>query len=682
MASQPFKSPYSRLLALWNLRAFAPGLGQPSFLSNSNYTDPDIARFLGLPLDPDAETLRAMPRLLSELQRSLENSQKACLPAKARDNFAKFGVALKLNSTELRICEFLACMKVEDRLTDMGRVLRHLICYEPVRFISSVLKLPRAAVAKAMTSGGRLMKCGLLKAPYQNTNANLEFYSISLARQLLYDTYVASKLMKSFGVTSPPPAELGLMDYPHIQQSWDLLLPYLKKVISRRKRGVNVLIHGAPGTGKTQFVRLIAKALDLAVFEFDISDQDGSPLRPSSRLSALHLVQTFFQDTPVILAFDEAEDILTSSFGDRGVANIHKGWFNQMLENNAQPVFWISNKIDTLDPAFSRRFDFIIEVPIPPKAQRCRILEERVGKLVSPELIYHLSDNEHLAPAVVSRAREVVRVIAKDLGVGARDAAFTHVISDILKAQGHGDPSRTPIQPIQPGLYDIANLNTRADLQQISKQLRQNPSARLCLYGPPGTGKTAFGHWLASEIGQPLFLKKASDLVHPHVGMTERLIAQAFESARQDGAMLMIDEVDSFLQNRAHAHRSWEISQVNEMLTQIESFPGIMIASTNLIDQLDPASLRRFDIKLHFDYLRPEQAIDLLVSYCRNLELPPPTPADLSLAMDMRISTPGDFAAVARQHKFQPFRDANGLLQAVFGELDHKGSHLRRIGFQ
>jgi hypothetical protein len=48
----------------------------------------------------------------------------------------------------------------------------------------------------------------------------------------------------------------------------------------------------------------------------------------------------------------------------------------------------------------------------------------------------------------------------------------------------------------------------------------------------------------------------------------------------------------------------------------------------------------------------------------------------------METATPGDFAAVARQHRFQPFRDAGGLLQAVIRELEHKSVHLRRIGFQ
>jgi SpoVK/Ycf46/Vps4 family AAA+-type ATPase len=251
-----------------------------------------------------------------------------------------------------------------------------------------------------------------------------------------------------------------------------------------------------------------------------------------------------------------------------------------------------------------------------------------------------------------------------------------------MKAQGHPDPTKPTIQIVQPGIYDIGHLNTSADIPQIAANLAKSPSARLCLYGPPGTGKTSFGHWLANEIGQPLLLRKASDLLSPYVGMTEQKIARTFESAKQEGAVLLIDEVDSFLRDRTQTRHSWEVTQINEMLTQIESFPGILIASTNLIDQLDPASMRRFDIKLHFGYLLPEQARLLFTSYCENLGLPQPTPSDLELAATLDVSTPGDFAAVARQHRFQPFRNASGLLQSVIAESEMKTNRSRRIGFQ
>ncbi len=683
MATHRFHSRLDRIIALWILRAFSPSLGRSVFLHNSAYADSDIAEFLGLPLRLDEPTSREIPRLLDDLQISLEKARPAALPAQARNNFTRFAASLKLNTTEQRILEFFACMETEPPLEDTGRVTQKILGAEAPRFLARVLDLPRNAVAKALAPGGRLMKCGLLRRnDHRHKVIRLEFHSEALAVRLLRDSYDPAKILKLFGVVTPSPPELGLEDFPHLQTSLDLLLPYLKKVKAMRKLGVNVLIHGAPGTGKSQLVRVLGQALGMPVFELDTADNDGDPLGAEGRLSVLNLAQTYFHDPAVLLVFDEAEDILTPSPMNRGMANTHKGWFNQMLEKNQQPVFWISNSIETLDPAFARRFDFILDVPIPPKAQRSRILREKAGELVSPALIEHLAGIEHLAPAVVTRARNVIQAIRRDIPNGNRDAALTHVIGGILKAQGHPDPAQASIQVVQPGLYDIDHLNTSADLPGIAANLRKSPSTRLCLYGPPGTGKTSFGHWPANEIGQPLLIRKASDLLSPYVGVTEQKIARTFETAKQDGAVLLIDEVDSFLRDRTQTKHSWEVTQINEMLTQIESFPGILIASTNLIDQLDPASMRRFDIKLHFGYLLPDQASRLLVSYCQNLNLSRPTSADLELAATMDVSAAGDFAAAARQHRFQPFRDALSLLQAVIAESELKANRSRRIGFQ
>ena len=77
-------------------------------------------------------------------------------------------------------------------------------------------------------------------------------------------------------------------------------------------------------------------------------------------------------------------------------------------------------------------------------------------------------------------------------------------------------------------------------------------------------------------------------------------IAKAFSEAEQKGAILVLDEVDSFLQDRSGAYHSWEVTQVNEMLTQMESFQGIFIATTNFMTNLDKASIRRFDMKIEF----------------------------------------------------------------------------------
>lgn len=71
--------------------------------------------------------------------------------------------------------------------------------------------------------------------------------------------------------------------------------------------------------------------------------------------------------------------------------------------------------------------------------------------------------------------------------------------------------------------------------------------------------------------------------------------------------MLIFDEADSFLNSRVNAEKSWEISQVNKMLTQMENYEYPFVCTTNLIDRIDGASLRRFMFKLKFNFLTREQ---------------------------------------------------------------------------
>ncbi|HQY39071.1 MAG TPA: ATP-binding protein, partial [Giesbergeria sp.] len=232
-----------------------------------------------------------------------------------------------------------------------------------------------------------------------------------------------------------------------------------------------------------------------------------------------------------------------------------------------------------------------------------------------------------------------------------------------------------------PEVYDPAFIHADADLAAIAQGIAAHRSARLCLYGPPGTGKTAYGRWLAQALDMPLLVKRASDLQSMWVGECEKNIARAFREAEQDGALLLIDEVDSFLQDRRGAKQSWEVSQVNEMLTQMEAFGGVFIASTNLMQGLDAASLRRFDLKVKLDYLRPEQAWALLQRHCAQLGLAAPGPDEQARMGRLRQLAPGDFAAVLRQSRFNPLANASALAAGLEAECALKEGSRAVMGF-
>ena len=84
---------------------------------------------------------------------------------------------------------------------------------------------------------------------------------------------------------------------------------------------------------------------------------------------------------------------------------------------------------------------------------------------------------------------------------------------------------------------------------------------------------------------------------------------------------MLLDEVDSFLQDGHNASRNWEVTQVNKMLMQMECFGDVFVAFTNLMDGLDQAALRRFYLKVKFGYLNPDQALQLFVRHAEALGL-------------------------------------------------------------
>jgi hypothetical protein len=141
------------------------------------------------------------------------------------------------------------------------------------------------------------------------------------------------------------------------------------------------------------------------------------------------------------------------------------------------------------------------------------------------------------------------------------------------------------------------------NFQQDAAGGADRPRMNLLLTGAPGTGKTEFVKYLGSVLHTRVIVKMGSDLLGMYVGSTEQNIRLAFETAEAEHAILFLDEIDGMVQSRNRAARSWEVTQVNEILHRMENFNGVMIGATNYAERLDAAILRRFTFKLKFDYL-------------------------------------------------------------------------------
>ena len=169
----------------------------------------------------------------------------------------------------------------------------------------------------------------------------------------------------------------------------------------------------------------------------------------------------------------------------------------------------------------------------------------------------------------------------------------------------------------------------------------------ILLYGPPGTGKTEFVKYLGRELDRKVMVVKGSNLLSKWVGESEQNIAKAFRRAEAEHAILFFDEVDGLLHDRANARQSWQVTQVNELLQQMENFDGIMIAATNFSKNLDPATMRRFTFKLEFGYLDDAGK----KSFFERMFKATLADGELAELKALRNLAPGDFRTV-RQEQF------------------------------
>ena len=648
----------------------------------SSWRSDEIASAFGLPeeLENDKNLRTVARQLLKERYKTLQKST-ALLPElwkQAYENLATLAEFLQLNPVEQELLCFAMHLRSEGAMRDLFGYLPKSDLQRTAAIMADLLKQPKNQILSALKKGSKLDAYGLIDRDYRPDSVH---DYLDWGETLDFDEFVTQPLnenvlLKSCTEVAQVPS-LQLDDFAHIAGMKEMMLTYLQQALKHHQKGVNLLIYGVPGTGKTEFAGLLAQALGISAYNITYMDSDGDVVKAEQRLNYSRLAQTLLNGKQALLIFDEIEDVFNGSLMERSVAQKNKAWTNQLLENNNVPMIWLSNSVSGIDPAFLRRFDLILEMPdLPLKNKSALITQLAEGKL-SPAYVQHFAKVRSLTPAILSRT---IRV-AKELNTSNFAETLLMMFNQTLKSQ-----NKPKIEPLVLGKadYNLDYVACNDNIHRISEGLKRSKKGRICCYGPPGTGKTAWAAWLAEQLDMPLLLKQGSDLLNPYVGGTEQNIAQAFEQAKADNALLVLDEVDTFLFSREGANRSWERSQVNEMLTQIERFEGLMVVSTNLIEVLDPAALRRFDLKLKFDYLTLRQRLDFAKQQAEILGLPSLSEEDLSQIESLNLLTPGDFAAVARRHQFSPFQKVQDWLSALQGECEVKpafSATTRRIGF-
>ena len=620
-------------------------------------------------------------RSLQEALREEYSAARKARHDRTAQRLRRLGKAMGLTRTDVNILDLVLRYQtqpvIESMIDEVFRVPRRIMT--PLNVAGPAL--PALLGVSANTIHARLRRdAPLVRSGLVLVDSDGDLHVVSRLNRVASAPGGAGLDVHCLLLDAAPGSDLEWSDFDHVARDRDHIERVLEGALESGAPGVNILLYGAPGTGKTEFCKVLAERLGVSLYTVGESDEKGEEPMRGERLQELRLAQRLLTGhRGSILLFDEMEDLLSESFpgwaftGRSARSRFRdarsKVFMHRVLEEAPTPTLWTMNSSREVSEAILRRMMFALELRRPTSRVRARIWTRelrRHGIDAGSEDALALAREFEATPGVGAGATAAARLS------GGGIAAVRHGVRSLSRALGCDKPPQSP-----PPRFDLGLVRADTDPVTLAERLVGNGGRgfSLCLQGPPGTGKSAFARYLAERLGLEVMQKRASDLISPWVGETEQQIAAAFAEARDAESFLVFDEADSLLADRRFAHRSWEVSQVNEMLTWMESHPLPFACTTNFGEHLDPATLRRFIFKVTLDYLAPSQVETAFRGY---FALRPP--AGLS---ELSALTPGDFAVVRRKAEILgELADPDTLTAMLRAECDAKPDRPRTIGFR
>ena len=601
------------------------------------------------------------------------------LAAKRLQNLAQ---TTSLSTTDIDILELLlryATQPVIETMIDeifyefAPRRARHRAMLNSF-VIAALLNLSTGDVQRRLHSESPLVSSGL--ATIDREDGEVEI--VSRLHRLATDSDHCSLDAIRMLLDVAPKSELKWEDFEHISKGRDHIEQLIAGALQTSVPGVNILLYGPPGTGKTEFCKVLAKRLGVTLYGVGESDDEGDEMTRRERQQELRLTQRLLaKSRNSLILFDEMDDLFEnrgglSLFGMSFSSNSRNGgskvYMHQLLERSPAPTLWTINDASSVDRSLLRRMSFALELSPPSKSVRARIWKtqlERYGIEADAEDACALAREFTATPGIAAGATAAASIAGGGIDtvrIGVQ--SLSRLVSSAVPPEG------------VPQLFDPELMQANTCPVKLAESLVKSGALKfsLCLQGPPGTGKSAYVRYLAERMGLEVMQKRTSDLVSMFVGGTEKNIAAAFREAQNTKSFLVFDEADSLLYDRKFAQKSWEVSQVNEMLTWMEVHQLPFACTTNFGEHLDSATLRRFVFKITLDYLQPHQIKAAFQSY---FGFAPP-----ERVLNLTNLTPGDFAVVHRKSVITGQSDnQESLAEMLCAECDAKPGRSVSIGF-
>lgn len=367
---------------------------------------------------------------------------------------------------------------------------------------------------------------------------------------------------------------------------------------------------------------------------------------------------------------------------------VERNDFLYTLLQNPNKVMWVVNYSHLWEPPILARFDFSRNFEEPDRDTLCRLADSKLKNLTISESL-HKELVELCGTYYVSeRALDTMVETIKHMPPEKSEKTIKSTIEKIFEAQSNLLAPSTPQSTVR-GLkknYTLSVLNTSVPAEEILSMVKnaqnfsEEEGIRLLFHGASGTGKTELARYIGDALGKEVCLKRVSDILGPRVGESEQHMAEAFREAESKGNILLLDEADSFFADRKNAFNNWEITLVNELLSQMEDFKGILICTTNFRESMDVAMERRFHIICEFNPLTKEGIETLLARFFPAYTF---EKGQIEKLCRYTTVTPGDFGIFASKLRFMNPAEitAGFIVQQLCKLQEEKKGTVHTVGF-
>ena len=597
-------------------------------------------------------------------------------PSALRCRIDLIGELFELDPISLSLLEWLYFKDASSLAMELFRLVERVSTRAAVG-LSIVSGHGVPAIERRLGASGQLQQFGLIEPPRyarMDQMPELARASYALLAQPLRTAADARSVLLGKSLT----ADLDWDDFRHLGESRMFAADLIHGALEQGEGGVSVLLFGAPGTGKTEFCKALARKVGSELYALGELDECGGMPNTADRLASVRMAQALLRDQgDALLLIDEAEDVLVGpdglsrllGFGAMGrQPPAARVFLHRLLENSPAPMLWICNDISSIDPAILRRFSYVLEVQPPSRQSRQRVWSRALAQqgYTDCESLAARCARLSVSPGIAAQAVRAARIAGHDL------ESVEHITRQLGRVVS-GKP--VPREDLDHWPLNVDLICCGQNIGELTERLIGLADRRfsLCVEGPPGTGKSAWVRYLAERLDMEVRLQRASDLLDMYVGGTEAKIARTFARAQAAGELLVFDEADSFLRDRRAARHSWELTAVNEMLTWMESHPLPFACTTNLLEAVDLAAMRRFTFKLRFEHLdlaRVRMAFRYFFGFDWPSEVAPPA-----------CCVPGDFAVVAKRARIEGITEPVLLATMLVEECRYKSGVARGMGF-